>query len=87
MFGAVKLTKHVHIDLYKYSGYGIGFDRKRFLSVGDEVGRNVIIFGVDMSLSSHIDNKKKRYFNSWQRSYTRIRTYIGCRKIEFNHLY
>ena len=28
-------------------------------SVGDDIGRNVIIFGVDMSSSSHIDNKKK----------------------------
>ena len=27
-FGAVKLTKHVDVDLYKYLGYGIGFDRK-----------------------------------------------------------
>ena len=31
LFGAVKLTKHVDVDLYKYSGYGIGFDRKGFL--------------------------------------------------------
>ena len=30
LFGAVKLTKHDDIDLYKYSGYGIGFDRKAF---------------------------------------------------------
>ena len=30
LFGAVKLTKHVDIDQYKYSGYGIGFDRKGF---------------------------------------------------------
>ena len=58
MFGAVKLTKHVDVDQYKYSGYGIGFDRKEFFSISDEVGRNVIIFGVDMSLSSYIDNKK-----------------------------
>ena len=29
IFGSVKLTKHVDIDQYKYSGYGIGFDRKR----------------------------------------------------------
>ena len=65
LFGAVKLAKHNNdVDLYKYSGYGIGFDRKGFFSIGDEVGRNVTIF-VDMSLSSHIDNKKKRYFNSW----------------------
>ena len=28
LFGAVKMTKHVHVDQYKYSGYGIGFDRK-----------------------------------------------------------
>ena len=59
MFGAVKLTKQVDVDLYKYSGYGIGFDGKGFYSIGDEIGRNVIIFGVEMSSSSHIDNKKK----------------------------
>ena len=44
LFGAVKLTKHVDIDMYKYSDYGIGFDRKGFFSTGDEVGRNVINF-------------------------------------------
>ena len=64
LFGAVKLTKHVDVDLYKYSGYGIGFDRKGSYSIGNEIGRNVIIFGVDMSSSPHIDNKK-RCFNSW----------------------
>ena len=59
MFGAVKLRKHVDVDLYKYSGYGIRFDRKGSYSIGNKVGRNVIIFGVDMSSSLHIDNKKK----------------------------
>ena len=61
LLGAVKLTKHVDIDLYKDSGYGIGLARKGFFFTGDEVGKNVIISGVDMSSSSHIDNKKK-YF-------------------------
>ena len=28
LFGAVKLTKHGDVDQYKYSGYGVGFDRK-----------------------------------------------------------
>ena len=28
LFGAVNLTKHNDIDEFKYSGYGIGFDRK-----------------------------------------------------------
>ena len=26
-FGGVSMTKHGNIDRYKYSGYGIGFDR------------------------------------------------------------
>ena len=44
LFGAVKLTKHLDIDQYKYSEYGIRFDRKGFFSLGNEIGRNVIIF-------------------------------------------
>ena len=28
LFAAVTLTKNADIDTYKYSGYGIGFDRK-----------------------------------------------------------
>ena len=59
MFGAVKLTKYVDINLYKYSGYGIALDRKIFFSIDAEIGRNVIIFGADMSSSSHIDDKEK----------------------------
>ena len=59
LFDIVKLTKHVNVDLYKHSGYGIRFYRKVSYSIGDEVGKNVIIFGVDMSSSPNIDNKKK----------------------------
>ena len=47
MFGAVSLTKNADIDKYKYSGYGIGFDRHWHPSGG--TGKNVIIFGVDMN--------------------------------------
>ena len=60
LFGAVKLTKHIDVDQYKYSGYGTGFDRKGFFSHpsrGD--GKNVIIFGAGMSSSAKIDNIKK----------------------------
>ena len=59
LFGAVKLTKHVDIDLYKYSGFSIRFERKRFFNVDDKIGRHVIIFGIDMSSSLRIDKKKK----------------------------
>ena len=33
LFGVVKLMKHVGVDQYKYSGYGIGFDRKGFFQL------------------------------------------------------
>ena len=54
------MTKNVNIDRYGYSGYGTGFDRKGSFSFsGGEYGQNVLIFGVDMGFSAHIDNKKK----------------------------
>ena len=60
LFRAVSLTKHVDIDQYKYSGYGNGFDRKGEFSFGSNgIGRNVIIFGADMSSSVHANNRTK----------------------------
>ena len=60
LFKAVTLTKNVEIEKYKYSGYGTGFDRRSAFSFpGGEFGQNVLIFGVDMSSSIHIDNEKK----------------------------
>ena len=58
LLGTVKLVKNAEIDKYKYSGYGIGFDRHVTFSVPNGFGKNVIIFGVDMSSSKHVDNKK-----------------------------
>ena len=59
LFGAVTLTKIDDIDKYKYFGYGIGFDRKgSFSNPSGGTGRNVIIFGVDISSSTKIDNGK-----------------------------
>ena len=60
LFDAVTLTKNADVDKYKYSGYGIGFDRRSSFSFpGGGFGQNVLIFGVDMSFSADIDNKKK----------------------------
>ena len=60
LFGAITLTKNADIDKYGYSGYGTGFDRRSSFSFpGGGFGQNVLIFGVDMSSSAHIDNKKK----------------------------
>ena len=43
LFGAVSLTKNVDIDKYKYSGYGIAFDKRGSFSFpGDGYGQNVM---------------------------------------------
>ena len=59
LFGTFNLTKNADIDKYKYSGYGIGFNRGNVYLVGNGFSRNLKIFGVDMSSSVPIDNKKK----------------------------
>ena len=60
LFGSVKLTRNADPDKYKYSGYGIGFgSRSEFLFTDGSMGRNVIIFGADMSSSLHIDKTVK----------------------------
>ena len=60
LFVAVTLTKNADIDKYRYSGYGIGFDRRSsFPFPGGGFAQNIIIFGADMNSSIHIDNKGK----------------------------
>ena len=59
LFGSVKLTKNADIDKYKCSGHGVEFDRHGTFLVPGGFSRNIIIFGVDMSSSAHIDNKGK----------------------------
>ena len=82
LFRAVTLTTNADSDEYGYSGYGIEFDRRGSFSFpGGGYGQNVLIFGVDMSFSAHID--KKRHISIRNRSNTRIRTYFNCRKNAF----
>ena len=59
-FGAAKLTKNADISKYKYSGYAIGFDgkKKAFSDPSGRFGNNAILFGVDLSSSVHVENKK-----------------------------
>ena len=60
LFGSVKLTKNPDLGKYKYIGYGIVFDSGSKFSFKDRrIGKNVIIFGADMSSFVHIDNKNK----------------------------
>ena len=55
------MAKSAHIDKYGYSGHGIVFDRRSSFSFpGGGFGKNVLIYGVDMSSSAHIDNYIKK---------------------------
>ena len=54
------MTKNADTNRYKYSGYRIGFDRHGSFSFpGTGLGRNIIVFRVDMSLSTKVGNRKK----------------------------
>ena len=60
VFGSVKLTKNVDLDKYKYSSYSRKFDyRSEFSFTDKSMGKNLIIFGADISSPVHIDNKNK----------------------------
>ena len=60
LFGAVKLGKNTGIDRCRYFGYGIRFDgRGLYSDPSGGTGKNVIIFGADMSLYIYVDNKGK----------------------------
>ena len=60
LFGPVSITKTADIDKNKYSEYGTGFDRSAVYLLPDGgFGRNVVIFGVDISSSAHVVNKGK----------------------------
>ena len=88
MFGAVILTKNADINKYKYSGYGIEFDRHGiFSSLGIELGRNVIIFGADMSSSTKIDDRKKDILILGKGPTYTDWAYTECWKNVFNQFY
>ena len=54
-------SKNSNKEKLVYSGYGIVFDGKGEWSFGGDYARNIVIFGVDTSLLSHIDNGKNKF--------------------------
>ena len=58
LFGSATLLKNADLDKYRYNGFGIGFDScSDFLFTDGNYGKNVTIFGTDISSSVHVDNK------------------------------
>ena len=83
--GAVTLTKNVDIDKYRYSGYGIGFDRRLSFSFGAVDLLKIQYFWGRHEFIYSYWWLGKRYFNSWKRTNARIRwELINCRKNVFN---
>ena len=70
LFAAMQITKNTDTSKYNYKGYGICFAeseefthvRKRGNFSDTTDGRNVIIFGVDMSFSKHANNKASNIY-------------------------
>ena len=66
LFAATNIVKSSDKKKYVYSIYGIKFDSAGLWSFGNDITRDVIIFGVDNSSSSH--HNYKRPFNVRWRS-------------------
>ena len=70
LFGAMQITKNADTSKYVYKGYGICFDeRSQFghtITEGGRAhtanGRNVLIFGADMSFSVHKTNRANHIY-------------------------
>ena len=63
LFGAAKITKNSDISKNKYEGYGICFDEGSTFPKGNIAnGKNVIIFGADMSFSIHANNRANNIY-------------------------
>ena len=61
LFGAANIVKNSNKEKYVYSGYGITFDSTGSWSFNNDFARNVILFGVNSSSSSHSDNRKNNF--------------------------
>ena len=61
LFGATNIVKNYDEEKYVDGGYEITFDSTGSWSFNNDTARNVIIFGVDNSSSSHSDNRKNNF--------------------------
>ena len=79
LFGAVTLTKNADIEKYKYSGYGIGFDRRSSFSFpSGGFGQFLELIRVLLFILII-----KRHISSWKRTNASIRKHSNCRKNVF----
>ena len=77
-FGSTNIAKDNDKEQYVYSSYGITFDRKCPWSFNDDFARNIIIFGVDNSSSSHTDNLENFFLFLSERDTLGIKESFGA---------
>ena len=54
------VANNADTDKHSYSGHGTGFDsRSHFLNSNFDFGKNIIVFGVANSSSTHTDYRKR----------------------------
>ena len=58
LLGATSIAKNSEKEKYVYSDYGIIFDSVCAWRFDNDTARNIVIFGVDNSSSSYVDNHK-----------------------------
>ena len=79
LFGATAIVKKSNKEKWVYNGYGIAFDGKSSWSFGDDYARNVVIFDVDASSSSHADNRKNKFSINFSMAKTKF-----CLSLHYN---
>ena len=61
LFGKLQLTRNAGKSRYINNGGGKAFDIKGYWSFINDIAKNDVIFGVDNSSSSRIDNPKNNF--------------------------
>ena len=62
MFGAVKLVRNAIKCKFAYNCIEIAFDEESLWNFDNDYVRNVVIYGVGNSSSSHLSNPKINFF-------------------------
>ena len=61
LFGATNMLKNSVKQKWVYSGYGIAFDGGVLWNFGNDLARNIVIFGAEISWLFHADNLKNKF--------------------------
>ena len=67
-----------------YNSYGITFDGRGKWSFGNDCAKNILVFGVDDSSSSHTDNRKNKFLVLGEGDTFVINARLGTLKKKFN---